>query len=280
MGGRPNKMDMSPYDGESFLCACGKTHMFYLGKVHVLRELPNMRIVFACPDQPVFVTCLKIKGLFRFKGFESLFGAKVTEQETEYSAKAKAEVEEWTLQEAETKSSSDNDWESRTLCGDESCIGIIDNNGRCTECGKTLEEGREGAKAKAYVKKEKVSFMGHLRDVMSGKIARSNSLIGNHGVRISDKVKKDSSLLGVLVFGTAYCTTDFLEEWLFGTSTDNFKYKDGPKEPNPFKEYIDRPDRKNSYEMFKLIAGYLLVGMFADGVLSDKETGVFPVVIN
>jgi hypothetical protein len=30
----------------------------------------------------------------------------------------------------------DREWEERTLCSDESCIGIIGPNGRCTECGK------------------------------------------------------------------------------------------------------------------------------------------------
>ena len=79
MGGRPNNMDMSAYEGHPFLCACGKTHVFYSGQVHVLRELPKMRLVFECPDQPIFVTCIKIKGIFGFKGFESLFGAKVEE---------------------------------------------------------------------------------------------------------------------------------------------------------------------------------------------------------
>jgi len=29
-----------------------------------------------------------------------------------------------------------NDWENRTLCSDESCIGVIGPNGRCKECGK------------------------------------------------------------------------------------------------------------------------------------------------
>ena len=77
MGGRPNEMDMSAYQGHPFLCSCGKTHIFVSGRVHVLRELPKMRLVFECPDQPIFVTCVKVKGLFSFKGFESLFGAKV-----------------------------------------------------------------------------------------------------------------------------------------------------------------------------------------------------------
>jgi hypothetical protein len=30
----------------------------------------------------------------------------------------------------------DSDWENRTLCSDESCIGVIGPNGRCKECGK------------------------------------------------------------------------------------------------------------------------------------------------
>ncbi|MGD8992847.1 MAG: hypothetical protein PVI00_15430 [Desulfobacterales bacterium] len=38
-------------------------------------------------------------------------------------------------------SASDNgdDWENRTLCSDESCIGIIGPDGRCKECGKLYE---------------------------------------------------------------------------------------------------------------------------------------------
>jgi hypothetical protein len=33
-------------------------------------------------------------------------------------------------------SDSDDDWENRTLCSDESCIGVIGPDGRCKECGK------------------------------------------------------------------------------------------------------------------------------------------------
>ena len=32
------------------------------------------------------------------------------------------------------------DWEKRTLCSDESCIGIIGPDGKCKECGKTYED--------------------------------------------------------------------------------------------------------------------------------------------
>jgi hypothetical protein len=30
----------------------------------------------------------------------------------------------------------DGDWENRTLCIDESCIGVVGPDGRCKECGK------------------------------------------------------------------------------------------------------------------------------------------------
>ena len=33
----------------------------------------------------------------------------------------------------------DTDWENRTLCSDESCIGVIGPDGRCKECGKPYE---------------------------------------------------------------------------------------------------------------------------------------------
>lgn len=31
---------------------------------------------------------------------------------------------------------SDDEWEQRKLCSDESCIGVIGKDGRCKECGK------------------------------------------------------------------------------------------------------------------------------------------------
>ena len=33
-------------------------------------------------------------------------------------------------------SASDEDWEKRVLCSDETCIGTIGPDGRCRECGK------------------------------------------------------------------------------------------------------------------------------------------------
>jgi hypothetical protein len=76
MGGRQNTMDMSDYEGFKFNCACGKSHIFSSYEVKVLRELSKMRLFFECPDNHNFATCVKLKGFFRFKGFESLFGTK------------------------------------------------------------------------------------------------------------------------------------------------------------------------------------------------------------
>lgn len=39
----------------------------------------------------------------------------------------------------EDLTNSDMDWKNRLLCSDESCIGTIGPNGRCTECGKAYE---------------------------------------------------------------------------------------------------------------------------------------------
>jgi hypothetical protein len=74
MGGRPNQMNVSIYEGCPFECACGKTHTFEPCAVHVLRELPWMRLVLECPHGP-FVTCVSIKGWFRYR-LKSLFGAR------------------------------------------------------------------------------------------------------------------------------------------------------------------------------------------------------------
>jgi hypothetical protein len=40
----------------------------------------------------------------------------------------------------EEKIQSDDDWENRILCSDESCIGVIGPDGRCKECGKPYRE--------------------------------------------------------------------------------------------------------------------------------------------
>ena len=61
----------------------------------------------------------------------------------------------------EEDAASDTDWDSRTLCSDESCIGVIGADGRCKECGKIYEgstpeggfdKGTEAADSETAVK--------------------------------------------------------------------------------------------------------------------------------
>ena len=44
------------------------------------------------------------------------------------------------LLEEDPDGAGDSDWASRTLCSDESCIGVIGPDGRCKECGKPLDD--------------------------------------------------------------------------------------------------------------------------------------------
>jgi hypothetical protein len=80
--GHSIKTNMAPFEGHPFQCACGKNHLFQLDQIQVLRELSNMRLVLECPDNPYFLTCIKAKGIFRFKGFESEFGYKAVRTST------------------------------------------------------------------------------------------------------------------------------------------------------------------------------------------------------
>lgn len=83
--GRPNQMNMSPYVGHAFACACGGTHSFGVGDMYVqregvvLRELSGRRLVFECPKSE-HLTCVKLKGILRFKGFQSLFGTRLDDR--------------------------------------------------------------------------------------------------------------------------------------------------------------------------------------------------------
>ncbi len=43
------------------------------------------------------------------------------------------------MENEESKSLTDKEWEQRTLCSDESCIGVIGPDGRCKECGLPYE---------------------------------------------------------------------------------------------------------------------------------------------
>jgi hypothetical protein len=45
------------------------------------------------------------------------------------------------MENEENKKQTDLEWERRTLCSDESCIGVIGSDGRCKECGLPYTDG-------------------------------------------------------------------------------------------------------------------------------------------
>lgn len=73
MGGRPPAIDLSIYEGREYDCACGQRHVFE--QEQAIRELRGMRLVLRCPSELAFLTCVKIKGIFWFFSFKSLFGS-------------------------------------------------------------------------------------------------------------------------------------------------------------------------------------------------------------
>lgn len=59
----------------------------------------------------------------------------LTEESDETQTNTEA-ADDFDAAEPEQADTTDDDWENRTLCSDESCIGVIGPNGRCKECGK------------------------------------------------------------------------------------------------------------------------------------------------
>jgi hypothetical protein len=50
--------------------------------------------------------------------------------------------------EHDTETQTDLEWEQRTLCSDEGCIGVIGPDGLCKECGKPYDSEEEIGKRK------------------------------------------------------------------------------------------------------------------------------------
>lgn len=58
-----------------------------------------------------------------------------TEESNETQASPEG-AEDFDAAEPTPADDADDHWENRTLCSDESCIGVIGPDGRCKECGK------------------------------------------------------------------------------------------------------------------------------------------------
>jgi hypothetical protein len=70
-------MNMSIYR-DNYKYACGNSHWFDERIAIVCEGL--MKVMLICPENPAYVTAVKIKTflVFKFKGFESLAGTKIT----------------------------------------------------------------------------------------------------------------------------------------------------------------------------------------------------------
>ena len=71
------------------------------------------------------------------RSYEGALSDEESRTEENDEPQASAEVDEdLDAAEPEQADTDYSDWENRTLCSDESCIGVIGPDGRCKECGK------------------------------------------------------------------------------------------------------------------------------------------------
>ncbi len=61
--------------------------------------------------------------------------AAANDTHTEAAEAVEATVDAETDEDVAAEPHDDTDWESRILCSDENCIGVIGPDGRCKECG-------------------------------------------------------------------------------------------------------------------------------------------------
>jgi hypothetical protein len=105
--------------------------------------------------------------------------------------------------------------------------------------------------------------MERLKNIVSGRTTRSNRLIGDHALRICEKLEGiDSSFLAALAVEISESTAKFLDSVFFNVR--NFKYDDGTIEVNPFRQNMDLLSPEDSFVVFKLVAGNYLVHLIAE----------------
>jgi hypothetical protein len=72
-----------------------------------------------------------------FQAEESLQAEEGSQTEERNATQANPEgADDFDAPEPTQTDTADDAWENRTLCIDESCIGVIGPDGRCTECGR------------------------------------------------------------------------------------------------------------------------------------------------
>ena len=79
---------------------------------------------------------------------------KIPEKNGEYYELAGQNESPEAESDSETGYEEDVDWESRVLCSDGNCIGVIGPDGRCRECGKRFEENPDRTSSMEEPKEE------------------------------------------------------------------------------------------------------------------------------
>lgn len=73
-----NRMDLTPYYGHWYQCACGGEHVMDDRTLLVLQGY--WKVMAICPEDPTYFTNIKVQMfmMVKFKGFKSLCGTRVT----------------------------------------------------------------------------------------------------------------------------------------------------------------------------------------------------------
>jgi hypothetical protein len=86
-----------------------------------------------CSDE----SCIGVIGADgKCKECGKVYEGKLPHEQGTGNAEAEVSLEQKEVHSADVKS--DDDWDKRILCSDESCIGVIGPDGKCGECGKPL----------------------------------------------------------------------------------------------------------------------------------------------
>lgn len=112
-----------------------------------------------------------------------------------------------------------------------------------------------------------------LKNILSGRVFKSNRLIQNHVVRVCNKIdNSDDSVLYSLISSTSFSTLFILEHFYF--DVPDYKYNDGRVEKNPFKQHLDKLDEHNSYSIFKWCSGLFFSGMIINNLFKNIPVNV------
>ncbi len=77
-------LNLSSYFNHEYKCSCGEIHTFLNANSVICQGA--WKLVLECPNNKEYITCVKLKSKFLgmgFSGFESLYGAKLSQTSKE-----------------------------------------------------------------------------------------------------------------------------------------------------------------------------------------------------